>query len=279
MIDICRMATPFTDRQLVQGFEQNGMVLIDTPGLSMKQAKGVFLGLERCFGSIIRDESTPEGWYEVSDKGEAADSRYLADTAEHFSLHTDRAFSVMPPPYMGLLCESAASSGGESLLADAAALFECIRREAGDDALARLFEPFYTLRRSPHEVQRPLFYYNDHGRVCFAYRGKDMATEVGFGAEFAPLVGLVEAFLNDPASMLKLPLEPGQVLVADHQRCLHGRTKFQGRRLLLRLYFSGRNCAAPITGFTGDEKIDRQVQAGGWHTWVSDRGESLPQTV
>ncbi len=279
MIRLCRIAAPFTDRDLVQAFAENGAVLIDTPGSSMEQAKALFLGLERHYGTVIRDESTPEGWYEVSDKGEAANSRYVADTSDHFSLHTDRAFSVMPPPYIGLLCEAAASSGGESLLADAAALYQYILSEAGGEALARLFEPFYTLRRSPFQVQRPLFFYNDHGRICFAYRGKDMATEVGFSPEFTPLMRLVETFLKEPANSVKLQLAPGQILLVDNHRFLHGRSKFQGRRLLLRLYFSGRNCEAPVTGFTGDEQTDRLVEARGFHRWVSDKGESLPLTV
>lgn len=245
----------------------------------MAQAKTLFLGLERIFGSIIRDESTPEGWYEVSDKGAAADARYVADSAAHFSLHTDRAFSVMPPPYIGLLCEAAASTGGESLLADAQALYQHVLAEAGADALASLFQPFYTLRRSPHEVHRPLFFCNEHGRNCFAYRGKDMATEVRFPPEYAALMRLVEGFLTDPANMLKLPLEPGQILLVDNHRYLHGRSEFQGQRLLLRLYFSGRNAESPVTGFTGAESITRLVQARGLHRWVSEQGESLPLTV
>ncbi len=278
-MEIARVTAPLPDRDLVRSFEEHGALLIDTSGLAMEQARSVFLGLERCFGTIIRDESTQEGWYEVKDRGEAADSRYVADTADHFRLHTDRAFSVMPPPYMGLLCEATAASGGESLLADAAALYEYIRSEAGDEALVRMFEPFYTLCRSPHRVQRPLFFYNDHGRVCFAYRGKDKATEVSIDPGFGPLLRLVETFVDDAANILKLQLEPGQILLADNHRFLHGRTNFLGRRLLLRLYFSGRNCQAPVTGFPGDERIDPLVAARGLHRWVSDQGEHLPVTV
>lgn len=279
IIKFCRINASVSDRELVQRFCEHGLILIDSAGLSMEQAEAWFLGLERHFGTIIVDKSTPEGWYRVSDKGTDADSRFLADGSAQFSLHTDRAFSAMPPPYIGLLCEAAASSGGESLLADAAGLYQHILSGAGSEALASLFEPFYTLRRSPHEVQRPLFFYNDHRQSCFAYRGKDAATEVSFRPEFAALMRLAEAFLADPANTEQIQLEPGQILLIDNHRYLHGRSKFQGQRLLYRLYFSGRNSEAPVTGFAGDGHVDRMVQERGLHRWVSDKAESLPHTV
>lgn len=279
IIKSCRINASVSDRDLVQKFCENGVVLIDSANLSMEQAKACFLDLERHFGTIIADESTPEGWYRVSDKGAYADSRFLADGSAQFSLHTDRAFSAMPPPYIGLLCETAASSGGESLLADAAGLYQHVLARAGSEALARLFEPFYTLRRSPHEVQRPLFFYNNHRQTCFAYRGKDIATEVSFRPEFTALMRLAETFLADPANTVQMQLEPGQILLIDNHRYLHGRSKFQGQRLLYRLYFSGRNSKAPVTGFAGDEHVDRLVQKRGHHCWVSNKAEDLPHTV
>jgi hypothetical protein len=90
---------------------------------------------------------------------------------------------------------------------------------------------------------------------------------------------LAEAFLADPANTVQMQLEPGQILLIDNHRYLHGRSKFQGQRLLYRLYFSGRNSEAPVTGFTGDEYVDRMVQESGLHRWVSDMAEGLPHTV
>ncbi len=265
--------------EAAEALGRSGVLLIACAGASVATAKDYFLGLTQGLGRIIPDESTPQGWYRITDKGPDANPAFYADRPDHLPLHTDRAFSPAPPPVMGLLCETPAASGGESLLVDARRLYLDLLIGFGREGLTSLFEDFYTIRRAPHETRRPLFFYNGSGHTCIAYRRDDDAVEVRYPPRFAALVQSISDYLANPDYQIRVKLQTGEILLVDNHRDLHGRTGYEGERLLYRLYFAADSEAGLLTGFTGDADVDRQVRLRGLDRWSRLNVRDLPDKV
>ncbi len=256
-----------------------GVLLIACAGVSMAEVKDYFLGLTRGLGRIIPDDSTPQGWYRMTDKGSDANPAFYADRPDHLPLHTDRAFSPAPPPVMGLLCETPAAWGGESLLVDARRLYLDLLSGFGPEGLTSLFEDFYSIRRAPHETRRPLFFFNGSGHTCIAYRRDDDAVEVCYPPRFDAPVQWISDYLSNPRNQLRVKLQAGEILLVDNHRYLHGRTAFQAKRLLYRLYFAADSEAGLLTGFTGDANVDREVRRRGLDRWSRLNANDLPDRI
>lgn len=241
--------------QIVTTLQRSGALIVDLTALSDAASDAYFLGLQPELGYVIKDETTPEGWYRVSDKGAYANRHYLADQPGTFPLHTDRAFSPDPPPIIGLLCKRRATQGGETLLIDGKQLYLQLLRDLGADSVSSLFQCVYRIERSSLALSRPLFFYNDRKRTCIAYRRGDSAATVTIEPGFERLVRKIDSYLLDPSQQLRVMLEPQELLLIDNHRFLHGRTAFSGQRLLYRLYFSANTATSPATGFIGAEDL------------------------
>ncbi len=265
--------------EVAEALGRSGVLLIVCAGASMAEAKDYFLGLTQGLGRIIPDDSTPHGWYRITDKGSEGNPAFYADRPDHLPLHTDRAFSPAPPPVMGLLCETPSASGGESLLVDARRLYLDLLSGFGREGLTSLFEDFYTIRRAPHEIRRPLFFYNRSGHTCIAYRRDDDAVEVRYPPRFDALLRSISDYLANPDNQIRVKLRAAEMLLVDNHRYLHGRTAYQGRRLLYRLYFAADSGAGLLTGFTGDADVDLQVRQRGLDRWSRLNVKDLPDRV
>jgi hypothetical protein len=62
------------------------------------------------------------------------------------------------------------------------------------------------------------------------------------------VVSRVQRFIEDPGNWLHLALRPGQILVTDNFRILHGRTAYDVRepRQMLRLWLNGTPSPGPL---------------------------------
>ncbi len=146
----------------------------------------------------------------------------------HFGLHTDRALYPIPPEYIGLLCLSRDTRGGESLLADARDGLRLLT-ETQRDALRTTTVRYPTpraLRASQGEtvdirvldsVRRQN---GDHHILRYRY-GID---------EIEGLSPLLKEALRSLLATLKqtmrcFALEPQQALLFSNEWMLHGRTE------------------------------------------------------
>jgi gamma-butyrobetaine dioxygenase/trimethyllysine dioxygenase len=166
----------------------------------------------------------------------------LGYTDAAIGLHTDQPFLDQPPRYQMLHAIRAADHGGDTLLADGAAAFRYL---AGHDA-----EAADLLQRTPvrfHRKQRhfervviaPTVTLRDGRlRVRASY-----FTAAPFALPFDRMTAWYRAYdrfvriLRDPAHHFRFQLRPGDVLVYDNHRMLHGRTAFRGPRWVRGVYF------------------------------------------
>jgi hypothetical protein len=216
--------------------------------LGHRHAAAAFLGLGAHLGSARSQNSAGHLLGHVRDVGlEAQDPEVrIYQTSQRQTFHTDSADVV------GLLCLETAQSGGTSMLASAATIFNEMMNRAPDLA-ALLFEPVATDRRGEvPEGQKPFFeipvlnWYDDALTVIYQRQYIDSAQRFAEAPRLTPrMIAALDMFdqlANDPNLHLALALEVGDMQFVHNHSLLHDRTGFVDKpgapRHLLRLWLS-----------------------------------------
>ena len=197
--------------------------------------------------AAVLGEPTAEGnddslIYDVVPRPQATD---VSQTAQRFPLHTDSTFLQRPHAFVVLGCQEApGDAGGASLVVHVDALRDALVASHGEDVLAALCEPqFWFLAREPGEqtTLRRLPVLERSGEDWrVRYRADALArAELAAAVRLAPpqraALEALEAILADPELPARYALRPGDVLLIDNRRALHGRTAIrEGARRVLR---------------------------------------------
>jgi gamma-butyrobetaine dioxygenase len=160
------------------------------------------------------------------------DATNLADTGRELSLHTDNPYRDPVPGLQLLQCVETAAAGGETVVADgfrAVAQLDPAEllvlsttpiRFAYEDAAARLAADVPIVELDIAGAPRALHVNNRS-------KGVPAGSVEEVGAWYDAYFGLLDA-LAAPDAQLEFLLQPGEVLVFDNLRILHGRRGFGG---------------------------------------------------
>ncbi|WP_329182088.1 TauD/TfdA family dioxygenase (plasmid) [Streptomyces decoyicus] len=174
-------------------------------------------------------------------------------TTRGMPLHADATFNAGPPvKYIGMHCVTAPEVGGETLVASAAAFFEHAPADLLETMSGIVVE--YRNRISGYYKDRPE---GDHPRLApiqvdpetgekrlvIGFSDADDPTRthdsvvVGYGEEeSAELLRRISAVLHRPSVLYAHAWRPGQVMILDNRRLVHGRAAFPGQpRKIVRL--------------------------------------------
>ncbi|MEM7464055.1 MAG: TauD/TfdA family dioxygenase [Pseudomonadota bacterium] len=149
---------------------------------------------------------------------------YANANFEDLGLHTDGSFEDDPPVFMMIYCETPAEDGGDSTLASGDVLYTHLHQN-NPEYLDALCKPAaFKISRDDRTASRSVFLaIGDRYRL--AYRsGSDVRLEVDPGA--AEAFEYVRNWLLDPENYFVFKLRPGEILIFDNTRMLHGRTGF-----------------------------------------------------
>ena len=163
------------------------------------------------------------------------DARVAGETARAQIPHTDEPFRYSPPGFIFFhAIRTGAGSGGTSLMVDGFQVAEKMRKHTPKlfDLLARHGVTFH--REHVGEVffsaEAHVVSLDASGAVTgIRYNDRCLAPQTGPVEE---IDGLIEALAEltrlicDPVNQFQHQLQPGEVLVFDNQRVLHGRTAF-----------------------------------------------------
>jgi alpha-ketoglutarate-dependent taurine dioxygenase len=157
-------------------------------------------------------------------------------------LHTDNPYREPVPGFQALHALSTSPDGGDSLFADGCALAEQLRATA-PEAFARLTTtpvPFhYRAANAELYAERPLIQLDAHGAVAAVHYNNrsiaPLALPAGDVPAFYAAYRCFAASLREPRFQLRMKLAPGDLVVFDNQRTLHGRTAFTSARHLRHL--------------------------------------------
>jgi alpha-ketoglutarate-dependent taurine dioxygenase len=171
-------------------------------------------------------------------------------TNVELAFHTDNAFGVAPPDYVGLLCLMPAREGGISRFCSLYTVHnEMLRRYPRQ--LARLYRPFYYDRQAEHAPGGPKVAWTP----CLRYEGGRLRARFapflvhkGYALMETPLDPEAEDALEALADVMKdtrlwmeFTIERGQLQYLNNLEFAHYRSEFKDdetrRRHLIRLWF------------------------------------------
>ena len=161
------------------------------------------------------------------------DPNNLAYTALALGVHTDNPYRDPTPGYQLLHCLLADAPGGDTLLVDGFAAAQIMREEdpEGFDLLARIPRPFrFTDAMSDLRAHFPVIGLDAEGAVTEIHFNNRSAAPLDIGAELVePYTRAYRRFariLARPELTLVLRLAPGDLVVMENGRALHGRSAF-----------------------------------------------------
>jgi gamma-butyrobetaine dioxygenase len=253
------LADPGYRRACLQALLADGLILLrqvpTEPGTVLAVAGSMGYVRETNYGRLfdVRVEAAPVN---------------LAYTSRPIAPHTDNPYRDPVPTVQLLHCLRSAAEGGDSVFVD------------GFRAAARLREQhpavFGTLAATPVtfsyrdpgaelSATRPLINLDPAGRIReIRYNGRSLQPPSLGPAEAAGFYAAYRAFAeltSDPAAMRTVRLAPGDCVVFDNTRILHGRTGFtgQGGRHLQGCYadLDGVESAVAVAGRPQQKGKDR----------------------
>jgi Taurine catabolism dioxygenase TauD, TfdA family len=173
-------------------------------------------------------DAGPDGVTTITDT-QAADPGYAAFTDAELIPHTDGTSLPDPPGLLMLTCQQPANNGGNTLLADAASITASLARQHSA-ALAALSALRAACFGTASGYQGPVCETAGPGRARIRLRLDDLAA---FSADAAPVIPLLRAAISQHLHVIQL--RAGQGLLVSNTRWLHGRDRYTGPRVMLRI--------------------------------------------
>lgn len=181
-------------------------------------------------------------WSLSSEVAAHADSAYGAETLEP---HTDGSYSHDGPGMQMFVCLERTGDGGESVLVDGFAAAEHLREHDPEAfaTLSRVSVPSHYIEEGVHlAASRPTITvdargvveqvtFNNYDRSPFALPPAEMD-------EWYRAYNALHDLVTDRSTWWKKYLTPGDVLIFDNWRCLHGRMAYAGKRVFHGAYLN-----------------------------------------
>jgi alpha-ketoglutarate-dependent taurine dioxygenase len=203
-------------------------------------------------GSLLDQDYDGTTIVHVRDLGHRLeDGARYHETNASGTLHTDGPQLENPPNLLFMACFSRAQDGGDSLLASSVTLHHQLS-QIRPDLLATLHGKFHFDRRGFCEIdgettlQKPIFACSSQGitfRYLYEYILDGHAkANVPLSSQQRDAIGALQDLLSRDDLLLKIGLDPGEVLIVNNSRVCHGRTAFRDRvapgsvRHLIRLW-------------------------------------------
>lgn len=173
-------------------------------------------------------------WGGIADVKSVANAYDLTMTQRGLEPHTDNPYRDPIPGYIWLHCLSNAAEGGDSTLTDGFAAARRLKQRSPQafECLTRLSPGFRYVDATTHlESEGPLIELDSHGRLArvrysnrtervAAYEAETLERYYDARQQFYRLITSEELTLT-------LKLAPGEMLIMDNYRLLHGRTAYQ----------------------------------------------------
>lgn len=231
------LRSPAAERRYLARYHDYGFGLLD----KVPARDGMVVEVGNRFGHV---RATNYGTF--FDVRSVPDPNNLAYTAVALGVHTDNPYRDPEPGVQLLHCLESDAPGGESILVDGFRAADDLRREdpAAFERLARRHQSFrFRDREAELSARTPVIALDDDGAVVAIHFNNRSAAPLDAPLEeIEPWYRAYRQFarlLRRPENELRLRLAPGQLLMLQNDRALHGREAFDpnlGRRHLQGCY-------------------------------------------
>jgi alpha-ketoglutarate-dependent taurine dioxygenase len=216
-----------------------------TPAAAEALARRIAYPRDTIFGAM---------WKVASSVTDHADTSY---TTAYLEPHTDSTYAHDAPGTQLFCCLERVGTGGESILVDGFALAEELRTHTPEafDVLTRVNVPARYIEPGVHlAARRPAIRlghdgaveqvsFNNYDRAPFRLPPDEMAA-------FYAAYGALHARIVDKENWVSVRLEPGDALLFDNWRTLHGRMGYTGRRLFEGCYHNREDVESRVRVLT-----------------------------
>jgi alpha-ketoglutarate-dependent taurine dioxygenase len=160
---------------------------------------------------------------------QADEAGYAAFTDAELVPHTDGSSVPDPPGLLLLACQQPAEEGGKTLVADGARVTGTLA-DRHPAALRALSAPSAAFFGAHGGYLGPVFAPADPGRASIRLRLDDLAW---FSADVTAAIPMLRAAIEQQLQTFRLRV--GEGLLLNNTRWLHGRDRYIGRRVMLRI--------------------------------------------
>ena len=204
--------------------------------LDLDTAKAIFWVLGQLVGRPVAQRWDGTMLYDVRDTGRAFGYGVRGSyTNVELVFHTDNAFALSQPHYVGLMCLHPAMEGGVSRFCSLHALHDAMLQRYPRE-LERLYRPMIWDRQAEHAPDQPktllapMFSHGDgelRARVNVSLVRKGYAVAgVELDAELESALAALEEIAADGALWFELPIERGQLQYLNNRQIVHYRSRF-----------------------------------------------------
>jgi alpha-ketoglutarate-dependent taurine dioxygenase len=217
-----------------------GVALVDRlplDELGVEHGIAVYWVLSQFLGTLVAQKWDGTMLYDVRDTGRAYGYGVRGSwTSIELSFHTDNAFAVAPPDYVGLLCVQPARRGGVSRFISLYAVHNRMR-ERHPAALARLYQPMFMDRQAEHAPDAPKVSWVPmlrwdgerlRARLSAGLVRKGYALmEIEPPADVRDALAALAEVLEDPALAIEFTIARGQIQLLNNRAYGHYRSAFE----------------------------------------------------
>ena len=202
------------------------------------------LAMVRAISTVVTHrDSDPDGVTVITEAGDDDRPGYAAFTNRELRPHTEGSTLPRPPTLLTMTCLRPAISGGESLLIDGRAVHADLAA-ADPDAVCALAAPRCAYFGGASGHLGAVFESAERGAVSIRLRLDEL---VRFAPDAARAVQRLKPLIARHQHTLRL--RAGQGYIIQNGRWLHGRTRFCGDRLMLRILSHPRQPSPIRYGF------------------------------
>ena len=196
------------------------------------------------------------GLWSFESNADMADSAY---TNEELRPHTDSTYSNEAPGLQLLLCCDYDAKGGDSIMVDGLKIAETIKSKNQNlyDVLTKINVPGnYTGDGVILEAKRPIIKLDDNNHINqISFNNYDRAPfrlDPELTKIFYEAISLFDNLANSKQYQWRHILKPGELLIFNNWRVLHGRGSFNGKRKM-------KGCYINKEDFDSSCKINRLI--------------------
>ncbi len=189
-------------------------------------------------------DAGPDGITVITSRADASTPGYAAFATTGLSPHTDGTSLPAPPHLVMLACLVPGTDGGESYLTDGSRVFSTLA-EHDPEALGALAAPRSAFFGTADGYLGSVFEDAGGGRVSVRLRTDELAR---FSPDITRILPRLRATIDQ--HKVSLRLRPGEGYLLDNSRWLHGRRRFTGERVMIRILGDPLPETAIYPGFT-----------------------------
>ncbi len=237
-LDACRGLMARAKSVLAEGI---GVAVVDRlplDELDRDHAIAVYWLLAGLLGTQVAQKWDGTMIYDVRDTGRAYVYGVRGSiTNVELSFHTDNAFAIAPPDYVGLLCVQPARRGGVSRFISLYAVHNAMLARH-PRALARFYEPMFIDRQAEHAADAPKATWMPmirwDGTELFARLGTASLVQRGYElmelevpADVQDALAALSEVVADPALTIEFTIDRGQIQLLNNRAFGHYRSAFE----------------------------------------------------